>query len=247
LYYSGGPINTQSILSIIREIVESLSLTSEPDQLLNMALDTTSRVLDLECCWVQLVSLSSHDLSLSAYRGFTPPMMDGMTALDLTHSLGKEVIGLGNTVIIPDISQDGHYNISLFEKAGFRSLIAVPVITYRVNGMMGAAYRIKKRFTKEYSGLFAAIAGITGMALNKYLLTKQVDDIEEPQLMDRAPLAASPVESSPVERPEPSGPEVAIPAGHVLKSEAGDNDNAYQEHVRRMKAFRNLHNRLIPG
>lgn len=245
MYYSGGPINTQSILSIIREIVESLSLTSEPDQLLNMALDTMSRVLDLECCWVQLVSLSSHDLSLSAYRGFTPPMMDGTTALDLTHSLGKEVIGLGNTVIIPDISQDGHYDISLFEKAGFRSLIAVPVITYRVNGMMGAAYRIKQQFTKEYSGLFAAIAGITGMALNKCLLIKHADDIEGPQVTDSAPLAAPPLEPGPVDRPEPYIPEAAIPAGHALKSEAGDNDRAYQEHVRRMKAFRNLHNRLI--
>ena len=211
-----------------------------------MALDTTSRALDLECCWVQLVSLASQDLSLSAYRGFTPPMMDGMTALDLTHSLGKEVIGLGNTVIIPDISQDGHYDISLFEKAGFRSLIAVPVITYRVNGMMGAAYRVKQRFTKEYSGLFAAIAGITGMALNKCLLIKQADDTEESQVTDRAPLAASLVEPGPVERPEPSGPEVAVTIGHALKSKAAENESAYQEHVRRMKAFRNLHNRLIP-
>jgi len=195
-----------------------------------MALDTISRVLNLECCWIQLFTLNSNNLSLDAYHGFTPYMLDGMTAIDLTHPLAKEVIGLGNTVIIPDLVSYGNFDISLFEEAGFRSLIAVPVITHRVNGIMGAAYRLKKRFSKDYSSLFTAIASMTGMAFYKCLLIKQAEDKEERKAIKAAPIIESPVEQDRIEKSEPFEPEADAIAEEELRVEVVDNED-HEENI----------------
>ncbi len=161
-------IKTENIFRTISEITEALSLTNIPKHLLDMALDTVSRVLDVDCCWVQLITPSSNELSLSACCGFTSDMKHKMATMNLDHPIGKEVVGIGNTIIIPDLSRDGHFDISLFEEVGFRSLIAVPIVTYRGHGIMGMAYRATKRFSKDDSDLLIAVAGLIGMGCYKH-------------------------------------------------------------------------------
>ena len=63
----------------------------------------------------------------------------------MNHNLAREVVGLGNKVIITNISMNGSYSMAMFEKAGFYSLIAVPITTYKILGIMGAAYKSRKR------------------------------------------------------------------------------------------------------
>ena len=176
-------IKNQDILSTISEISETLSLTNNPKQILEMALDTLSEseVLDIDCCWVQLVTLGSNKLPLAACRGFSPNMEREMALMDLAHFFNNEVAGLGKKIIIPNLNRDGKYDIPVFEKAGFCSLIAVPIRTYRVIGVMGVAYRVKKKFNNGFPELLTVIASLIGMALNKSTLNKQ-DTTEEKQL-----------------------------------------------------------------
>ena len=109
---------------------------------------------------------SSH-LYLVSSRNFTHEMHNEMAQMDINHHYGKEVVGLGNRIIIPDLGKYGSHGLSVFERAGFRSMIAVPITTYKVLGIMGAAYRRKTESSTEFFQLFTVIANLVGMALNR--------------------------------------------------------------------------------
>ena len=87
--------------------------------------------------------------------------------MDISHPLYKEVVGLGNKLMISNLSMDGAYKMTVFEKAGFHSLIAVPITTYKVLGIMGAADRKKGRFNNDFTQLFALVANLVGVTLSK--------------------------------------------------------------------------------
>lgn len=154
-------------LSIINEINEALSLSDEPQQRLNMALDTLAGVLGIDCCWVQLMSPDRQKLILAASHGFTPSIKQEMLSVSMKHSLSKEVFGLGHKVIIPDLSRDRTYGFNSFNKAGLASIVAVPIRTYRTYGIMGVASRRRKGFRKEVSELLTTIGGIIINAFSK--------------------------------------------------------------------------------
>jgi transcriptional regulator with GAF, ATPase, and Fis domain len=194
----------------------------------------------LDCCWVQLVTLGSKKLPLAASRGFTPAMRREMAAIDLEHRLSNEIIGLGHRVIIPNLSRDGRYDISFLKKAGFYSLIAVPIMTYRVHGMMGLAFRVRRRFDKDFTDLIAVIANLLGMALNKSALHKQIMPKEKP---------AGSSQPVPPESGEDSHetPKVTVTSEKPPditpedKSDEKESRGDFGEHSRRMKIFRRSH------
>ena len=149
------------------------------------------------------------------------------------HALASEIVGFGNPAIIPDLNRDGRYEMSFFEANGFRSLIAVPIFTYRVGGILGVAYRTKKRFNRDYAGLLAAVAGMLGMAYDKSSSQNNTDCVGEIHVSG-AQLSVS--------YSDGGNHESARPAG---QSEAGTNgsEKAYQQHLQRMAAFRNTHSK----
>jgi hypothetical protein len=75
-------------------------------------------------------------------------------------------VAMGHRLVIPDLARDGSYGLDLFSQAGFRSLIAVPIRTYRTHGVLGVASRTRKRFPKESDELLTIIAGMVGTAIN---------------------------------------------------------------------------------
>ena len=161
-----GTIKTDSIFRTISEVTEALALNSEPGRLLDTVLDTLSRRLNADGSWVQLPAAGGK-LRLAASHGLTPELQAGLAAMSLEHPFGQEVIGTGNSVVIPDLARNGHYDLSLFTTAGFRSLLCVPIMTYRVHGIMGTGYRRRKRFNQDNTALLSAIAGLTGVALTR--------------------------------------------------------------------------------
>ena len=157
----------EKIFFILSAVSEVLSMSNEPQQLLDMTLDTLFEVLKIDCCWVQLLSLESRKLWLAAYRGFTPEMKHEIGSMHLGQSFGNQVAGLGHKIVIPDLSRDSERGLSSFSKAGFRSLVAVPMRTYRVQGVLGIAFRTKKRFLTQVTELLTVIASLIGVALDK--------------------------------------------------------------------------------
>lgn len=211
-----------------------------PKNLLDTALDTISRVLGVDCCWVQLITASNNGLSLSACCGFTSDMQHKMATMDLSHPLGQQVVGIGSALVIPDLSQNGHFDMSLFEEAGFRSLIAVPVLTYRPYGIMGVAYRTTKRFTKADSDLFTVIAGVIGMALNKCVLIEQAS-LDKTHVPNKVRPSLLPTEDAKTQKPELLETGVITTSQQPQRSQPPENSGAYAKHLQRMNVFRSAH------
>jgi hypothetical protein len=177
----GYTIKTESVFSAIREINEILSLTNEPDKLLNTALDTLSQTLSLECCWIQTISdRKNQKLSLSADRGFTDAMRSEITKMGLNHDFAGQIIGMGHKIIIPDLSNDGAYGLGSFPASGYKWLAAVPLMTYRAWGLLGTASKNKKLLDKDTAELIMVIGGLIANALSKALITRCEPQRQEP-------------------------------------------------------------------
>ncbi|OGO19238.1 MAG: hypothetical protein A2144_02065 [Chloroflexi bacterium RBG_16_50_9] len=216
-------------------------MTHVPGRLLEASLDTLSRRLVVDCCWVQIIIPDDNKLSLSAHHGFTPYMRDRIATMELSHPFGQEIVGIGNTIIIPDLCRDGHFDIPLFKEAGFRSLMAVPIMTYRVNGILGLACRAKKRFTKEYSYLITAIAGVIGMALNKCVLLEQMDGTGKKRISDNTLLSLSTAAISKTNDIKRSASEVVMGKEQLSEGQGRENSGAYEKHLYRMRLFSDSH------
>ena len=87
--------------------------------------------------------------------------------MNMNHYFAREVVGMGNKIVVPQLDKNGAHGMAVFSDAGFSSLIIVPIMTYRVFGILGAAYKQKRKFKEEYSQLLTVIANLVGMALNK--------------------------------------------------------------------------------
>jgi transcriptional regulator with GAF, ATPase, and Fis domain len=221
-----------------------------------MALDTLSQELKTECCWVQTINTRKRTLSLVAQRGFSQEMKNEMTSLDIGHRFSEQVIGLGNEIVVPDLTNDGLYGLSSFSRAGFKWLVAAPLMTYRVHGVLGIASRNKKRFYKETTDLTKLIAGLIGTALNKAWLSQKpaapektppvqekVTQAPEKKLKKTLPVQEKNLQSLPPAQektpPPAEPPELPQPPSETLPSSS--QEKAFRKHARRMKSFRISH------
>ena len=163
-----------------------------------------------------------------------------MATIDLEHRLSNEIIGLGHRVVIPNLSRDGRYDISFLKKAGFYSLIAVPIMTYRVHGMMGLAFRVRRRFDKDFTDLIAVIANLLGMALNKSALHKQIVPKEKPAGSSQPAQPDSGEDSREIQKVTAIA-EKPLDISPENKSEEKGSRGDFGEHTRKMRVFRKSH------
>jgi hypothetical protein len=163
-----------------------------------------------------------------------------MASMDLGHCFSNEIVGQGHKIIVNNLSKDGNYDIALFEKAGFRSLIAVPIMTYRIHGIMGVAYRVRKRFNRDFPELLTVIANLIGMSLNKSMLHKRTIEKEKQSGTGNPP----PLESSMKNSDTQSVPIESEKAGDnspVPQSETKQTSEEFQDHIHRMRTFKRSH------
>jgi len=259
--FSRSVIKTESIFSAIREINEILSLTNEPDKLVNTALDSLSQILNIECCWIQTISDRKNQLlTLAADRGLSDSMRAEITGMSLKDDFAGQIIGMGNKIIIPDLNDDGAYGLGSFRAAGYKWLVAVPLMNYRAYGLLGTASKIRKIFDKETPELIMVIAGLIANALSKtYLngsfqkrykpleLATTVLEKETPEPDSRTEIAPETMAVN-IQPPEPEGvppgPEIEpLNASPVVSREkpVKSNDPAFKSHTRKMESFRKMH------
>jgi len=202
-----------------------------------MALDTLSQVLGVECCWIQTIADKKQKmLTLAADRGFSPEIRREIAAMDMGHAFSEQVIGLGHIITIPDLSNDGLYGIPSFRNTGFKWLVAVPLMTYRAHGILGAASRNRKLLHKDTPDLVMTIAGLIAAALMKAYLSKSAP---EPQT----------AQAGPELKKEPAAPELMpAPPVNIVKQESPPEhrptkrtDVAFHSHAKKMEIFRRSH------
>ncbi len=210
-FFQRGSIIKNNVFAAIQDVNETLALTNEPGQLVNMSLDTLSQVTGIECCWIQS-SEGERRPRLAAELGFTPEMRAELAAMDLDRGFTGEIIGLGHRVVIPDLSADGAFGLGSFRRAGFRWLIAVPLMTYRVHGILGVASRRKNLLRKETPELMMVVGGLIGAALSKSRLSQKPTMLEKP-----------------------------VPEADPARIEPGRLERPFEVHRRRMQEFRGSH------
>ena len=204
-----------------------------------MALDTLSRVLEIECCWIQTISDRKHKkLLLAAERGFSPEIRREILMMDMAHSFSEQIIGLGHKIIIPDLANDGLYGLPSFRTAGYKWLVAVPLMTYRVHGILGAASCHRKRLKKDTADLIMTIAGLIAAALSKTYLSSKSSGAEKPA---NAPAREVKEELMTTETKPEAAANVTAPASSQPGKHAKRSDGAFHSHARKMETFRRSH------
>ena len=159
--------------------------------------------------------------------------------MDINHRFSEQIVGLGNEIVIPDLSNDGLYGLSSFRRAGFKWLVAAPLMTYRVHGVLGIASRNKKRFYKQTSDLTKVIAGLIGTALNKAWLAQKAAVPEKPAKA-RVKENRGSSSKSRVKNPASTGQSASSNPSRdkpVKKPVEG----TFHKHAHKMKSFRSSH------
>jgi GAF domain-containing protein len=155
------------ILRVISEVNEAISVSNGHRNVLTTVLDTLSEAFKVECCWVQRVNPASQKLVLASQRGFTPAMKWELNTSGAGQYFNNLVSRYGHKVVVHHLSRQHDIDLKSFRMARLRSLVAVPITTYRIGGILGMASRKKKRFGQDTAELLAVVAGMIGTALEK--------------------------------------------------------------------------------
>jgi len=162
------------IFRIISEVNEAISLSNGNHSVLTTALDALAEVLKVNCCWVQVIRPEDQRLVLAAQRGFTGAMRWEMGTSPTAQDLGNLIALYGHKIVVPHLSRQDAVDLKSFRMARLRSLVAVPMTTYRTSGVLGIASAREKRFGQDAAELLTVIAGMLGTALEKAELYERV-------------------------------------------------------------------------
>ena len=163
-------------------------MTDNHNFVVETALDSLEDNLSIDCSWIQVTSPFSQYPHLASFRNFTDEIHHEMSRIDLNNYFIEQIVGLGNKIVVPNLNMKGAHILTVFKKAGFHSLIAVPITTYKVMGIMGVAFRKKRSFSKDYINLIALVSNLVGMALSKNMMientlsqdfSRQIDSLPE--------------------------------------------------------------------
>lgn len=224
-------------------------------------------MLNIECCWIQTISdRKKQSLSLAADRGFNDKMRSEVISMDLTYDFCRQVIGMGNKIVIPDLNNDGAYGLASFRTAGYKWLVAVPLMTYRAWGLLGTASKNKKILEKDTADLIMVIAGLIANALSKsqlagsFIRRNQTPKLKAAEAISETPLPDTNtkiVPDTPVVNVKPRNIPAAPPDNSptaeeteviivekkppVEKISPKRIDPVFHSHTRKMETFRKTH------
>ena len=128
-----------------------------------------------------MISAENSDLELVAHHGFTFKERLENIILDINDVYQREIIGLGNSLVIPNLQRNNQYDISALGRMGYHWLVAVPMRNHRLAGVMSLASRKKRKIDGDFGEFMAAVAGL---AITTYEKTSEkiggVDQYEIP-------------------------------------------------------------------
>jgi len=230
-----------------------LALSSKPQQLIEMVLDELVNLLRVDYGWVQMVGSEEHDLQLVTSRGSTAKMTQVVGWFDSHMSLGERVM-VGSKVVVPDLSRNSTDGLVSFALAGFRSLVAVPIRTYRTQGVIGVASSTKNHLRLETGELLMTIASMVNATLNVAELGSIALDGEKRRFIEEhleAELGIDKDRSRSIstagsESAMPDDNDIELPGEVVTEGSKAREDNAgdartFRDHSRSMSAFHKTH------
>lgn len=170
----------ERIFFVINEACEALSLSNRPRQLLNLVLNVLSKSLGVDAGWVHLTQTGNQNGDLAVSRGLTAAQARELQAPGLRRVL-EDRIGTGDLVVIPDLTRDEVLGVPNFIKAGFGSMVVVPVVTGKSRGTLGAMWRTTKGFDADCGYLLMVVGALVCAALEKAVLYERLSGGAEPE------------------------------------------------------------------
>lgn len=172
----------ERIFFIINETSEALSLSNRPRQVLNLVLNVLAKFLNVDASWVRLTGVANQEGVLTVSRGLTAAQARELLAPGLRRVL-EDRIGTGDLAIIPEMSRDEGLGMSTFVRAGFSSMVVVPLITGQSSGTLGAMWRQTKAFDTDYGLLLMVVGHLVSAALERAALYERLTGAEpEPDI-----------------------------------------------------------------
>jgi hypothetical protein len=173
-----------SIFYIINEINEELSLSNNPRQICNLVLNVLTKVLNVDASWIRLEDAGSQAELLTVTRGLTGAQNQELQAPELRRVIDDR-IGIGDLVIIPEISRDEALSSTTFVNSGFGCLVIVPLVTYQVRGVLGTMWRVTKGFDADFAFLLTVIGNLVCSTLERAALYERLVGRSEPEAETR--------------------------------------------------------------
>jgi len=151
---------------LLRVTVE-LAATLDQDRVLSRALELVNEVVDATHGGIMMVDSESRGLVFPSIIG-TPipsPVEQGGLGSRSSEALARWIIKKRSQIVINDTLKDESWS-SLLGKSGFRSVLAVPLISGdEVNGVLMLFHKVPEAFSEEQLELVAAAAVQVGGAL----------------------------------------------------------------------------------
>lgn len=158
-------------LRMINAISTSMNRWLELGEILNNALDKVLEVIQTQAGSMFLLDRMTRDLMLTVCRGAPAELTEETQRLPFSEGLCGWVARTGKPRLVADLVAEQQATCSLFERAGMRSLIAVPLMSRsRVMGVMELADPRPGRFSTDDMELLVSVGNAIGVAVeNAYL------------------------------------------------------------------------------
>lgn len=159
----------------LKQIREKLSSAEQLDRFVDLALDALLEIMEADTGWLQLLAFGSGKTLASAWRGFTGEMKRDAESL-----VAKEVaqpLAEADTIVVTDLAEAADPALASFVRAGFASLIVVPLRTNLFQGFLGAVSREPATFNGQSAEILKLKASLIGAALEKGALSRGLADL----------------------------------------------------------------------
>jgi two-component system sensor histidine kinase DegS len=162
-------------LSALNEVSAVVSQSLELEEVLNVATDKVSELMDLEVALVFILNEDVQELELKTYRGVSEEFAVSLKGLKVGEGFNGRVVQTGEPLLVEDASQDPRLTRDMVKREGIRAQLIVPLKAKgKVVGTVCVATRGSRRFLPEDIELLSHVANHIGVAVeNSRLYQKE--------------------------------------------------------------------------
>jgi signal transduction histidine kinase len=153
-------------LAALYALTSPISQTSELQQVLDDAVVRIMEVMGVEAGVIALLDAEEEHVSLSASRGFSDMGLDELHTVWQEGITSGTLLRTGEPVIAEEIRDDARFALGWLQKAGFRSVVYVPLrAPQKLLGMLSLACREPGQLSLRQRDLFMSIAHQIAVAI----------------------------------------------------------------------------------
>jgi signal transduction histidine kinase len=165
-------------LATINAVSSVVSRSLDVDEILQSALEHTSRALRVEAGGIYLLDEQNQALTIAAHRGLSPDFVAGIDGLKVGEGFSGRVVQTGQPLVVRDVLSDPRLPRMEVKELGPFSLASIPLSSKgRVLGTMFLAAPGGREFTEQDIQLLCSIGLQVGVAIENGLLYRRAQQL----------------------------------------------------------------------